>query len=243
MSKVSKQQVQLLINLQQIEQETLSIQATLGQLPDRMAALEVRLDDYFRAVEDGKAKLETLQKTYRTYESNAKDLLTQVGKSNEKLKAVKTNKEYQSGLKEIDKIKEQHSKLEDEMIACLDDIEAAENDVAQQQKTLQAVTAELEQDKVELNRESEQQKHTLTALQKEHQALLSKIDPQLLQRYRAVQNNTGSIALAGVKDAVCQVCNMNIPPQMYNELLRADNLLFCPHCQRMIYPASVFAGE
>lgn len=243
MSKVRKDQVHLLINLQHTEQETLSIQSSLGKLPDRIAAVELRLDEYIRAVENGKSELEALHKKYRTFESNAKDLLTQVDKSNEKLKAVKTNKEYQSGLKEIDKIKEQHSKLEDEMIVCLDEIEAAENDVVEQQKTLEEMSEELEQDKAKLKQESKQQQHALTTLQKAHQELLSRIDPELLKRYRAVQNNTGSIALAGVKDAVCQVCNVNIPPQMYNELLRADNLLLCPHCQRMIYPANVFAGE
>jgi uncharacterized protein len=28
---------------------------------------------------------------------------------------------------------------------------------------------------------------------------------------------------------------MNIPPQMYNELQRSDILMFCPHCQRIVY--------
>ncbi|MEE9535799.1 MAG: C4-type zinc ribbon domain-containing protein, partial [Desulfobacterales bacterium] len=36
--------------------------------------------------------------------------------------------------------------------------------------------------------------------------------------------------------AVCQGCNVNIPPQLYNELQRFDTLMFCPHCQRIIYP-------
>jgi hypothetical protein len=43
------------------------------------------------------------------------------------------------------------------------------------------------------------------------------------------------VGIIAVIDAVCQGCHMNIPPQMYNELQRGDNLTKCPMCQRLIY--------
>jgi uncharacterized protein len=38
-----------------------------------------------------------------------------------------------------------------------------------------------------------------------------------------------------VSDAVCNGCNVNLPPQLYNELQRSDTLRYCPNCQRIIY--------
>ncbi|RLB78229.1 MAG: hypothetical protein DRH24_14815, partial [Deltaproteobacteria bacterium] len=38
-----------------------------------------------------------------------------------------------------------------------------------------------------------------------------------------------------VKDALCHGCNVNLPPQLYNELFLGDSLKFCPNCQRIIY--------
>ncbi|HFB84009.1 MAG TPA: hypothetical protein ENJ72_04385, partial [Thermodesulfatator sp.] len=38
-----------------------------------------------------------------------------------------------------------------------------------------------------------------------------------------------------VNDAICEGCHMNIPPQLYNELMRDNRLMECPLCQRIIY--------
>ncbi|MBW2644346.1 MAG: hypothetical protein JRC89_13545 [Deltaproteobacteria bacterium] len=38
-----------------------------------------------------------------------------------------------------------------------------------------------------------------------------------------------------VKDALCYGCNVNLPPQLYNELFLGNSLKFCPNCQRIIY--------
>jgi len=34
---------------------------------------------------------------------------------------------------------------------------------------------------------------------------------------------------------VCSGCNVNLPPQMYNEIQRFDRIRFCPNCQRIVY--------
>jgi len=43
------------------------------------------------------------------------------------------------------------------------------------------------------------------------------------------------IAIVPVFATVCRGCNVNIPPQMYNELQRVDRLKNCPNCERIIY--------
>jgi predicted nucleic acid-binding Zn-ribbon protein len=49
------------------------------------------------------------------------------------------------------------------------------------------------------------------------------------------EQNPVGLAVVPVKDAVCHGCNVNLPPQLYNELFRCDSLRFCPNCQRIIY--------
>jgi predicted nucleic acid-binding Zn-ribbon protein len=45
----------------------------------------------------------------------------------------------------------------------------------------------------------------------------------------------GGRAVGPVKNGICQACNMNIPPQRFNELIKGNSLLFCPNCRRIIY--------
>ena len=68
----------------------------------------------------------------------------------------------------------------------------------------------------------------------EWEKVSAEIEPELMKTYITIRENRGT-AVAGVNDAVCQGCHLNIPPQMYNELQRCDSLKFCPHCQRIIY--------
>jgi len=38
-----------------------------------------------------------------------------------------------------------------------------------------------------------------------------------------------------VRNGTCQGCNMNIPPQLYNQLQRGDTIELCGTCNRIIY--------
>ncbi|MGB2689080.1 MAG: C4-type zinc ribbon domain-containing protein, partial [Desulfobacterales bacterium] len=62
------------------------------------------------------------------------------------------------------------------------------------------------------------------------------IDSQLFKKYLLIiEQQQGGLAVVPVKDAVCHGCNVNLPPQLYNELFRYDSLKFCPNCHRVIY--------
>jgi predicted nucleic acid-binding Zn-ribbon protein len=42
------------------------------------------------------------------------------------------------------------------------------------------------------------------------------------------------IAVVEARDGSCLGCNMQLPPQLYNSLFRGDDLITCPHCQRVL---------
>ena len=43
------------------------------------------------------------------------------------------------------------------------------------------------------------------------------------------------LAVAPVQNGTCQGCNMNIPPQLFNQLQRGDSIELCATCNRIIY--------
>ncbi|UCD32982.1 MAG: hypothetical protein JSV38_03655, partial [Desulfobacterales bacterium] len=83
---------------------------------------------------------------------------------------------------------------------------------------------------------AEQGKERLAELENDWESVSGKIDSGLLKTYDLIkERNKGRLAVVPVKDAVCHGCNVNLPPQLYNELYRGDTLKFCPNCQRIIY--------
>ena len=236
MSNVTKEQIVSLVNLQRIEIETSSVKTKISNVDQRLEKLDDSLRDFKQVIEKQEFVINELNQKYRDYEADVRMNLDAIKKSEAKLSSVKTNKEYQAFLKEIDDIKVKNSKLEDEMIEFLDCIEEAENTLNAKKAEYSDLQTRLNNEKETIQKETEEGKRQLEILDAQLKTVAAGIDAGLLATYnkvKALQSN--EIGIVAVTDAVCQGCNMNIPPQMYNELQRGDSLKRCPICDRIIY--------
>jgi len=236
MVNITKNQIESLVKLQQFEIEIAKINAFLSKVPGRIEMLDSELETIKQKMETEKIVVEEQNQKYRAHETDVQDNLVKIEKSEQKLSAVKTNKEYQSSLKEIEDLKSINVDLEDEMLACLTLIENAENQMKTSEQDLLRLSAETDKDREEINHEVDRKKESLEKLESDWTRVSGEIDPGLLDKFSKVKSGQANgIAVVSVKDAVCQGCNMNIPPQMYNELQRGDNLKNCPSCERIIH--------
>jgi predicted nucleic acid-binding Zn-ribbon protein len=222
--------------LQQHEDKISFIEKELAGVDERIKGLNSELIEYEGKVEANRQTVEGLKKEYRSNESEIQLIESQIVKSQEKLSAVKTNKEYQSTLKEIDDLNAKTSGIEDRMLELLDRIESAENQEREDRADLAEIKIVVEEKEREIRMQSEQQQEVLTGRLQERDVVLASLDSRTKEIYRRVKRQGRGIAIAAVVDAVCQACRMNIPPQLFNELMRMDTMLMCPNCQRIIYP-------
>lgn len=236
MPEITKEQIAALVKLQQIELEMSKISAKLSKVNQRFEELDGQLLNLKQMIEQRESTIKEMNRQYRAYESDAQTNLDRIKKSEAKLSAVKTNKEYQSSLKEIDDLKEKNSKLEDEMIEFLERIEAADKQLKINMKAYSALEIEVQTEKETIEKEAQEEKHHLEKLDAEWKSLAEGIDAELLVTFNRIKTNqTNKVGIVAVSDAVCQGCHMNIPPQLYNELQRGDKLQRCPICERIIY--------
>ena len=236
MVKVTQEQIRLMVKMQQIESETAAINHRLSQVENRTQELDHELDGFKIKIDDSQAIVIELNKNYRLFEADLQSNAGRIEKSSEKLRAAKTNKEYQSGLKEIDDIKSMNSDLEDEMLKCLERIDAIEDDINQQRKEFKVLADDIESEKESVRQKAVQGEQRLSVIETELRGISANLKGELVSLFKRVKSQmVDGIAIAMVKDAVCQSCHMNIPPQMYNELQHGDNLKNCPSCERVIY--------
>jgi len=236
MIMVAKEQIDILVRLQKIELETNYINSQIGEFPQRLKKIDEELHAFQGAIAEEENRLTELKKKYRTYESDAEMNLSRIKKSKEKLGSVKTNKEYQSSMKEIEDLEAINSKIEDDMIECLETMDGIESKINSKKKEYSQLSDRAKAEKDLLQRESDQARASLARLNADRSSLTKTIAPELLKKYNMVKDLVGNVAITAVKKGVCQGCNVNIPPQLYNELQRFDTLMFCPYCQRIIYP-------
>lgn len=231
-----KQQMETLVALQNAEIEIGHIEKDLDGVDGRIEELNQEIKVFEDRVSEYQNALNDLKQQYRSDENEIKMIDAQISKSKEKLRAVKTNKEYQSILKEIDELKQKSSDIEDRMLEHLERIETAESEMLIQKGDLEDVTAQVAAKQKEIRQTADDQRQVLADLQKQRNRIWETVSAKVQILYTKVKHQGGGIAVAAVEDAVCQICRMNIPPQQYNELLRLDTMRMCPNCQRIIYP-------
>jgi predicted nucleic acid-binding Zn-ribbon protein len=238
MDEELKKKFDNLVKLQEVEIEMASVQARLADFPRLLTDLDARLEASQGAVTLETGRLSEIQQAYRVQEADAKVIHTRIVKSEEKLRSVKTNKEYQSSLKEIDDLKRSLSAVEDLMIAHLDEMDQVAVSVAAKGDELKRFSREIEEEKQQIRQSALFAQDQLDRLNDERANIIAVIEPDLLKVYETVKQNSGGVAIAVVKNAVCLGCHLNLPPQMFHDLLHFDKLLVCPHCERLIYPAT-----
>ena len=234
-----REQISILVRLQTIDSDIQKIETRLGKVDGEIAALDSELDEFESSIKEKVTIGEEYQKTFRSLESDANMNLPKIAKSKEKLTSVKTNKEYQALLKEIEDLKTANSKIEDQMLEILEQSDTAEAQLSEKNQEFEFAKIRVAGEKAGITMAAEKDRTRLAELQMDFQTVLDTVNPDILKAFRSVRSRIGNLSVAKVEDAVCEGCHMNIPPQMYNELQRFESLMYCPQCQRIIYSSNL----
>lgn len=225
----------MLISLQRIDTELAKTGIRKKELPNRIDRLDETFRTAMETVEAEKQRLEELIKAHRAKEEGLKKGVDQLKKTKERLLEVKTNKEYQAMLKEIEVIVKKNGEMEDEIILKLEEMDSARNGLKVKEQELDTFRSSYETERKNLEREVGLMDSEISRLLHEQEGLRSGIHQEILKKYDRIKNHSNGRAVVPVWKSVCEACHMNIPPQMYNELQRTDDIMQCPFCSRIIY--------
>jgi predicted nucleic acid-binding Zn-ribbon protein len=228
-------QLKCLIEYQKIEDKKNQLIRSYEQAPRRIAELQKEFDFFEGQYLSKKDEFDNAKKEHRALEQQIEDLRARVGRQKTRLNEVKTNKEYQAMLKEMDESKKDISKNEDSALELMDKIERLGKEVAELEGDLAEKRKRLEEDRAVAQKEGDELKSRLDRLEGIRQLVRDRVNPDLLKKTEFLLLKQAGIAVSAVENGVCKVCHMNIPPQKFIELQRDEDILQCPHCHRFLY--------
>jgi len=148
---------------------------------------------------------------------------------------VQTSREQTALLKEIEDAKKNVKENEEKIVSIMEQVENLTTETTEEKNILKT-------EKSLVNEEKKKVKKVIDELSKGKKTKKNKRDKQagavngtMIQKYEILRERRNGLAIVNVLDGVCQGCFMNLPPQKYNMLLRGDQVLECPSCQRLIY--------
>lgn len=227
--------IKSLIDLQTIDLQVKSLDEKIN---DGRAEAETRrtaIDEKKRKIAGLQDNLQAGEKRRRELEAEIEDETARIKDRQTKLMNVQTNREYQGLLKEIEDGKKANSQREDETVLLMEQNEIFKSRLEELNRVAE------EEEKILRESEEKLEKQTADISKKREEILISrektakKVPASLLGKYEKLRSRRNGIAISGVTNAICRGCNMNIPPQLFNDLLRNEKLLSCPTCNRMIF--------
>jgi len=230
-----KKQIALLIELQKIDQDIRTLNTKKQTLPEKASEIDQALQARTAKAEEERQGLEGLNKLHKEKESELKQGQEKLRKAKERLLEVKTNKEYQAMLTEIDTFEKSNGRIEEEILILYDRIDEKKGFVKSHEKDLKQYQSSYEAERKEIDEELSSIDGELEIQQKKFEALVPGLKPELLRRYEMIKGRRNGLAVVFARNAVCSGCNINLPPQLYNELQRSEELICCPNCNRILY--------
>lgn len=224
-----------LITLQDIDLQIKKLDGQIEAGQENIAKRQASITEKKSQIEKFTTKIEECEKLRRELEGEFEDALAHVKDRQAKLMNVQTNREYQSLLKEIEDTKRNNKEREEEVVRLMEQIESLQTKISEASNVCHSeeeLLAEAETEAKKIIQKVETQKSKFIK-SRDEQAV--KIPKNLGRRYDLLREKRNGIAIIGVSHGVCQGCFMNIPPQQFNEVMRGEQLLSCPTCQRLMY--------
>ncbi|MEN6321561.1 MAG: C4-type zinc ribbon domain-containing protein [Syntrophaceae bacterium] len=230
-----REQLTYLIELQNLDLIIGRINNKKMALPEKITQMDEEFGACNTSMEESRTKLEELNKRHSEKEEKLKRGIDTLKKAKERLLEVKTNKEYQAILKEIETIERKNSEIEDEIISSMEEIDHVRVELKEKEKDFNAYKLDYEKEKKKIAEEISQIDSELSESLQKSNDLRKQVRIELQKRYETIKGARNGLAVVPVWKEVCGGCHMNIPPQLYIELQRSAELLSCPNCNRIIY--------
>jgi len=202
--------------------------------PERQSAKRDSINGQ-QVYEEAKQHLVKLEVRRKDLDNDVEAKKTQINKYAQQQLETRKNEEYTALGREIDHAKEAISKIEDEELELLEEIDAykpkiEEAKVIAEEAKAHEVATLADFDEREKNIEKE-----LESLEDERDALIENLDTKLVRHYdRLLETKSGKVVV-GVDHGNCSGCHMKLQAQTLVDAKSGRDMVTCTNCGRLLY--------
>jgi predicted nucleic acid-binding Zn-ribbon protein len=230
-----------LVKLQSVENQLRAIKAKILRSRRNVIIQENRVRSLQNALD---AKKEEIQLTKIQSDRLDLDLKTKdasIAKYRAALNTAKTNREYAAVLTELNTNKADSTKLENQLLDLMKNIETDEKDCTEIARQVGEEKQRLDVIRKESDEKVAVYEGQIEGVQKDWDAAAESIPAEQLQTFKRVADTYDGEALASVEQQdgrvqiySCGGCFMGVPTDLANLLMTRDEVIRCPNCTRIL---------
>ncbi len=229
-------QLRTLIDLQALDTRIAALEAEAARLPKEIATVHAEVEETKTVVESSKARLDADKKEQRAKEKDLEVSQAKHAKTEARLYEVKTNKEYSAVLTEIEEIKQEKAKVEEEILVLMESQEQLTAEIKEAEARFKARESQGRAEEATFQEKLRGIEVDLGAVRAERKELAGRLPAAVLADYEKLLRARGGLALVPVaKPASCGGCRVTITPQRLQELRAQTAPIPCESCGRYLY--------
>lgn len=230
-----------LVKLQSVENRLRAAKAKLARCRRSVIIQENQVRSLQNALDAKKEEVQLTKLQSDRLELELKTRDEEISKLRAMLNAAKTNKEYATVLTQLNTTKADNSKIENQILELLKDIETDEAECESIRKQIDEQKQKLEQIRKEADTMAAKYQADIEQIQAEWNSKAKEIPPEQLEIFKRVAETYDGEALAVVEHHegkttahTCGGCFMGVTAESVNLLMTKDGIIRCPTCTRIL---------
>ncbi|MCC7442802.1 MAG: hypothetical protein IT285_14295 [Bdellovibrionales bacterium] len=230
-----RDQLKLLEQVQELDVKIATLDRKKGSLPDALKELDAKIAGFQKTLTAKAAEKEDIEKGQRQAKAALELNQDRLARASGKLENVGNQQEFQAASKEMEQLKKSNEELAKQqadftaklaaIAAECAGVEAQMNEVkGERDKVSQAVLGQVGELDGSLGEVLNERKERVVGVRKD-----------LLARYDRLRGARAGLGIVPATGGRCNGCNMHLPPQLFNQVQRCEDIYNCPSCNRILF--------
>lgn len=229
-----REQLLLLEQLQDIDSQVDRWESDLTRLPGEVQDLARTLVVSRREIAESHERLTALEKDLKKREQELASEQEKIKRSERRLLGIKNQKEYNALSREVKLGKKVVGEIEEAILALMTETEGLRRSLDRREREYEDMEKTMLEKKEEAEASTSTAQVALVSLTSEKERITESIEREHLKRYQTVKRVRGN-ALAELHNGSCTGCHMTIPAQLAIRVLKQEEMIICPNCNRILY--------
>jgi predicted nucleic acid-binding Zn-ribbon protein len=228
------QDLSLALRLQAIDRKIATLETEIATLPKHISEIEQKLLVHTRRLEADRAALLANQRDRKKLDGDIQVHQQKISKLRDQMTGAKNNEQYKAFQNEIAYAEGEIRKCEDRTLELMEQAEPLDLAVKAADAALKAEQKQVEAEKVRARERSAIDRTEIQVQQAERKTVTEQLTPDFYKEYERLRKKTKNRPIADATDGRCDLCQMSLRPQFFQDLRKGDKIMYCESCGRIL---------
>ncbi|MFH1010574.1 MAG: C4-type zinc ribbon domain-containing protein [bacterium] len=229
-----REELMLLVDLQDIDDQLRDLELDRGDLPMEVERLQGETTQLGRLLEEQRTELNEIKHEIAHVRGATDEARTKLKKYEQQLYSVKTTREYDAITVQIETAKNSATDGEEKVLRLLSRENSLTSDIAAKEAEVIEIAEAYEAKSAELRAKLEETEAEELELRHRRETIVMRLKKPIYAHYERIRLAKDGRGIARLVGSACGGCFAVVPPQRHLDIRDATDIVLCETCGRIL---------